>query len=574
MPWTLYRYILKDLAKIFCLVTAILLLVVSFATAVKPLNEGLLEPVGILRFICYTMPTVLTIILPFSGVFAVTMVFCRLVADNEMTAAQASGLSTRLVLLPVLVVGLVLTLGTFYLNNWVVPIFYRKVASLLEQDITDLLVKHIGQQKAVELSDGVMLYAERCQVQPAAGSPSARVLGPAAREGQRRIMVRGVVLGQFSPDGQLLREATAEAADIIFDQEPDGSKSIQMWFESAMAYDPARGVVQLPGTVKSSRMYLRSRFRDDPKFLAWNQLIGLGRDPDRYDRVRERSMSLARAIAGHQVLRDLAATLGQGGQVDLNVEHRQSYKLSAPQVAWQGSQSLVLRSLPGLPVRLGVTEAGTVHSAIAADLASVRIAVESFDPLVRLAPADAHAEPVIELMFERPLVWDLQQPGPPVRHTTIRKRVTWPVPVAGPMSRYRASQLLAMLEPGQPYHGIRAINLEAQRLKRNLDRLRRKIVAQINLRGASATAVVLFLMTAALLSLRMGRRLPLVVYFWTFLITIAVVVIIHSGENLMTNLDLAIGAGLAVSWMGTMLLGVVVVMLYGLVTRRGGISCT
>ena len=93
MPWTLYWYILRDLLKLLALATAVLVLVISAAVAIKPLSDGLLGPVALVKFILYTMPTTLQFALPFGAAFASTIVFNRMAADNEIVACSASGMS-------------------------------------------------------------------------------------------------------------------------------------------------------------------------------------------------------------------------------------------------------------------------------------------------------------------------------------------------------------------------------------------------------------------------------------------------------------------------------------------------
>ena len=52
----------------------------------------------------------------------------------------------------------------------------------------------------------------------------------------------------------------------------------------------------------------------------------------------------------------------------------------------------------------------------------------------------------------------------------------------------------------------------------------------------------------------MGGGMPLVIYFWSFLSAIVVVIICHSGENLAGHPDLPRSVGLSVIWTGNLLL--------------------
>src|SRR5688572_29498054 len=111
MPWTIYRYILRDLVKLLLLRTTVPAVVIGFAAAIKPLSDGMLGAEGLIKFVLYSIPTMIGVAIPFSAAFASTLIFCRLTADNEILACRASGMSYLTILLPVLFLGLALTGG-------------------------------------------------------------------------------------------------------------------------------------------------------------------------------------------------------------------------------------------------------------------------------------------------------------------------------------------------------------------------------------------------------------------------------------------------------------------------------
>ncbi|MEM8496259.1 MAG: LptF/LptG family permease, partial [Planctomycetota bacterium] len=148
MPLTLYRYIAWELFKLLALSTTVLVLVISFAATIKPLSDGLLSPWAMVKFIGYTAPTMLTFALPFSGAFAATLLFIRLASDNEVQACAASGISYRSILFPVAAIGLALTMGLFFMANYVIPGFYRGAARTIEADVMTMLVGRLNEDQA------------------------------------------------------------------------------------------------------------------------------------------------------------------------------------------------------------------------------------------------------------------------------------------------------------------------------------------------------------------------------------------------------------------------------------------
>ena len=558
MPWTLYRYILKELLKLLVPASLVLLLVFSFATAIKPLNDGLLGPWALIMFIFYTVPTMLTLVLPFAGGYAVTLVFCRCVADNEITACLSSGMSYRTILLPVLFVGLLMTLTLFYMSNWVVPSFYRKVAVVLQQDVAQLLVGQIQRGHAVKLRAGVILHAKAAKTVEQPQLPDRDI------QPLQAILVRGVVVGEFSPDGLLRREASAEAADIYFFRD-SGLAWVEMQLESGMAYDPHSGVVwRSAGVIQTNRIYLPSRFRDDPKFSSWPELSRLGREPDRNDGVGNRKKVLVRLMSGQQALSSLASSLTDPASPAAVLERPQEaerYRITAPRVVHDGD-ILRLNGDGREPVQVHIMVGGVAHSHVQTERAIVRIDRQDTRALINFEPGRSVVEPWLSIDCSDALITDRRASGEQVEQPEFTRRGRLPLAVAGPLKQTAASDLLALVESDPIYHDVPAVREASHKMVRTIEKLKRKIIAQLNLRGASAIAAVLFLLFGALLSLRMGKSLPLVVYFWTFLAAMTVVVITHGGENVMTDRSFGIAFGLLITWLGDLLMAGAVAVLY------------
>src|SRR4051812_42482749 len=106
MSRTLFLYIFKDLLRIFLLTTGALAGIMSFGGLLRPLTEHGLDVGQVVRMLSYSMPAMTTYSLPIAALFATTMVYGRLSADNEITACRAAGISHFNLALPALVLGL------------------------------------------------------------------------------------------------------------------------------------------------------------------------------------------------------------------------------------------------------------------------------------------------------------------------------------------------------------------------------------------------------------------------------------------------------------------------------------
>src|SRR5881409_4030020 len=100
MSRTLFFYIFKDLFRIFLMTSGALAGIMSFGGLLRPLTEHGLDAGQAARMLSYFMPAMMTYSLPIAALFATTVVYGRLSADNELTACRAAGISYMTMALP------------------------------------------------------------------------------------------------------------------------------------------------------------------------------------------------------------------------------------------------------------------------------------------------------------------------------------------------------------------------------------------------------------------------------------------------------------------------------------------
>src|SRR5436309_15529720 len=93
MSWTLFKYIFKDLVRIFLMTSGALAGIMSFGGLLRPLTEHGLDAAQAAKMLSYFMPAMTTYSLPIAALFATTVVYGRLAADNELVACRAAGLA-------------------------------------------------------------------------------------------------------------------------------------------------------------------------------------------------------------------------------------------------------------------------------------------------------------------------------------------------------------------------------------------------------------------------------------------------------------------------------------------------
>ena len=103
------------------------------------MEQGL--PVGpVLLASFYRLPQTLVMTLPMATIFASLMAFGGLSSHGEVTAMRAGGIGLYRMAVPALLLGLVVSIGSFGLNGWLIPFANQAsnqvLAGLKQQDLT------------------------------------------------------------------------------------------------------------------------------------------------------------------------------------------------------------------------------------------------------------------------------------------------------------------------------------------------------------------------------------------------------------------------------------------------------
>lgn len=532
MPWTLYRYILKELLKLLVISTAVLVLVIGFAATVKPLMDGMLGPMGMLKLLFYTIPTVLGFALPFSAAFASTMVLSRMTTDNEVQACRAVGLSYGTILLPVVFLGLSLTLGLYYMSNWVVPSFYRAAEGMIQKNLVQMMLTQVQKHEPVEIpGTRMVVYANDAYEVKPAFNPNWE------HQPDRLIVFEGVAAGRIV-DGELRNEATAEKAEVLL-YRIEGETWIQMRLTNVLAVD--QGHLVQAASAPMAPIRVPNPMKDRARFLSWPDLRKIMRKPEEFDEIAELKETLAQTMARENLAGQIQAKLLAGESVTINgVSDNETYVITSPKAQRHG-QSLLLGATTKQLVKIEQFERGLIRSTFESQQAKLSIDFGEVEPLLKLSMTNV-------------TVSNVRQRGPASTQKVVeRNDLRWPVTVMSDMRQHTAMDLLAA--SGEHYRDSTLVMDARGELSQEIDKLWRKLISQVHERAASAVACLLVLLMGAVLSIKLHDRMPLVVYFWTFLLAFVAVVVINSGDNLAdSNSSRGLWMALTVIWMGNVLL--------------------
>lgn len=113
----LTRYVLSELAKVFLLALSGLTAMMIVVGVVRELMMQNLPLGEVARLVPYILPDALRVAVPVTLLLATTYVYGRMSGSNEIVAAKAMGISPMALLWPTIIVSLLLSFTTVWLND-------------------------------------------------------------------------------------------------------------------------------------------------------------------------------------------------------------------------------------------------------------------------------------------------------------------------------------------------------------------------------------------------------------------------------------------------------------------------
>ncbi len=197
MLFTLHRYIFRELLKVFFLTSIGLTLILSLCSVLAPVQEYGVGPEQILHLIVYFLPITLTFVLPMAALFAVSLIYGRFAADNELNACRASGISLMTLIYPGLILAIAVAIANLLLSFYVMPAFVKRAEESIKADAKQIVFRNIERNGYYKLppEEKYRLYADN--VTPEKNS------------------LTGVVITEIE-DNKISRIISAEAARVNF----------------------------------------------------------------------------------------------------------------------------------------------------------------------------------------------------------------------------------------------------------------------------------------------------------------------------------------------------------------------
>lgn len=546
MPLLLFWYILRDLLKVLAISTAVLVTIISFGAAIKPLSDGTLGPLALLRFIFLAMPPMLQFALPFSAAFSATMVYHRMTSDNEIAACAASGVSYPQLLLPAATLGVVLTIALSLISNYVSPRFWEAMARTSTRSVAEVVVGRISRGEPVQ-TDTLILYARDAQ----------RIDVPEGRDADAAIWLDRV-LAVNAVRGEVISTQTGRQC-IIYLKHVDNMTIITPIMDQARMFQMQEegGQTRLRvGEASLPDLVVEDDIEHSPRFMDVGRLNAVYRAPETYSRVARKIDELRRWMTQRELYRIIDERLRTNGLARFGIMrlNRQNQLVeSVAELRGGGLAEIdagtwsVLPPAPGEPCRMTIIEGITPRLTLESKTVRLR-------PRIRLLPE----EPTVDAEF-----FNVRQMVPgaaPGRSREFDRQTELNMSIDAPIVRDLQGQPARQLvQTARQYGDDATLRRLDQAIGAEVVRLKRNIVSRIHERTAMSVSCLVMMLLGSILAITMRSALPLTVYFWSFIPAILGLVVISSGADVVNDVD-QIGRadvlGLIVMWSGNFAMAV------------------
>jgi len=524
MIWTLHRYVLRELLKVFTLTALGLTLIFSMGGGLLNLIKIQQVSAGdVAKLLLWFLPLVASFMLPIAALLSAALTYGRLAADNELDACKAGGINILKLLASCVILAVGVCLVTFYLSNFTVPSLIRKIDTIAKRDIQDWVVAQLQDRGYIRFQNYAVYADDARKLSP---EEVAKMVGIQDRRIQV-VYIRGAAFVEFQGDDPA-RTGTASSAVLVFDKRSDPMK-LRATLLKVMVFDHTRG--QFIGIERQpiEPTQIPTPVRTRLKWFDLKELIYFRDHPEQTPAMQARLRLFRQNLAGCIFYKRFVEAL-------LRKPHKAVLK--AP---W-GEYSVTAKAYQidqesGRPILSDVTieqkESGqTIIYKADRAVVSVQKATEALVVTIRLNGK------VLRISQ------DNGSPTLPLPSGHELRSVPLPREVISQANAYSDAELL---DPKVPLPVSRALQRARIGLARELEHVRRQVNAVVHARiTLSVSTLVLVLLAAALgIIIRGGHAFT--AFGISFIPTVIVVIAITMGRQLAEKAG-TVGVGIGLMW--------------------------
>jgi len=330
MSKTLFWYIFKDLLKVFGMASGALAGIMSFVALLRPLTQNGLDGSQVLLLIRYFMPAMSTYSIPVAALFATTVVYGRMSADNEITACRASGISFGWMTMPAILLGILVGIMSLFLLCFTVPNATMRGEQVIYSNLAKLIAHQIEQTHQTGLGD-FTVFAQEASLPPADPQhPDEQV-----------VVLRGpLIMTYYTPPGMppgyhCAKEfwSSGKATAFIHENADDSSAQLTVALDDGVTFPRDFAETKTSSGAVSTAIFgpvaIPSPLAQKTKFMSVYELEDLRKDPSRGKDVKAVLNDFIREDQASALLQRLAQDLqSPAGRCELH-SGEDTYFLSA-----------------------------------------------------------------------------------------------------------------------------------------------------------------------------------------------------------------------------------------------------
>lgn len=143
------RYIAFEIIKFFLILMVMLMVIyvaVDFFENIEDFLEENIPPMRIASFFLYKLPFVIAQMLPLCVLLAVIIVMGIMSRNNEIMALKSGGVGNLRIFSPIIAIGIISSVGLFFLAEGVVPVTYSKANRIWQEDVKKVKLVTLREQ--------------------------------------------------------------------------------------------------------------------------------------------------------------------------------------------------------------------------------------------------------------------------------------------------------------------------------------------------------------------------------------------------------------------------------------------
>ena len=550
MVRTLHLYLARDLARITALALGAFTLVMTVFAVIEPLRKQGLSTEQVISLFGFTLPTMVSLTLPVAALFATTMVYGRFSQENELLAANASGVSTLRLLRPALTLGLLVSLGTLALSNFVAPRMAAMASMAVEYNIKDIFYHKLRTQGYLD-HGGYIIHAQHAD-------PDQNFL-------------QGVVVAN-AKKGDDMELLSAARARVFFDVNEQKEYLATVHLYDAVAVRPAQRHARQSAVVQQSFFPLDSvplppPLEEEPKWYEWGRLLDMLEHPEKDRKIQYTVNMVLRRLSHDTMLRELKAAVESGGTYDKLKDQEHVYLVRGGSVALGESGTFArLASTPQQRVEVEVRKDGRTVRTVRADTGQV-LPTWSARPYEGGYDDPAKGKSMVTLKLEGNVTVE-EGGGAPLASRTHRVD-QWVVgsPQVPPdmVARIMARQD-TVFNPGLDSPDW--MRKTSKYIRGKLSELKNDLLAELHVRAAYGVSCFLMVALGAALGVLFRGGQMISAFALSVVPALVVIIMLVMGKQIVRNPDVQTSVGVLAIWGGIALLALANMVLYWRLVRR------